>query len=167
MTRRRKDGSSSIVVEQSGMPAPDLECFDAVVLERIQYYTRIKKVVEYLAENIADRLTLERAASIACMEKTAFSKCFKKRIGISFSEYLRSYRIATAIDAMRHSDYSITEIAYRTGFSSSGAFARVFKQVTSCCPSDYRREMLRSNGFLVTSRNRTDSAKDRALPARI
>jgi len=141
----------------------DFGSLEATVAERIQYYARIKRVVDYVKRNVGEKLTLEQVASIACMEKTAFSKCFKKRIGVSFSQYLRSYRVATAIAAMRGSDCSITEIAYRTGFSSSGAFARVFKQVTDSSPSSYRREMLRRDGFLVPPGKSAALAKDRSV----
>ncbi|RYZ75333.1 MAG: AraC family transcriptional regulator [Proteobacteria bacterium] len=56
-----------------------------------------------------------------------FSKHFDH---LNFGEYVRKKRIEKAIDLMQKPDYSLTEIAYLTGFSDQSHFSRTFKQFT-------------------------------------
>ncbi|HRH49133.1 MAG TPA: chromate resistance protein [Panacibacter sp.] len=65
-----------------------------------------------------------------------FSKYFED---LSFGEYIRKLRIEKAIQLMLSSDYSLTEIAYLTGFSDQSHFTRIFKKHTGKNPSAYKK----------------------------
>lgn len=69
-----------------------------------------------------------------------FSKYFDN---LSFGEYIRKLRIEKAIAYMQTSEYSLSEIAYLTGFSDQSHFARVFKLGTGLKPSEYRKNSLK------------------------
>lgn len=47
-------------------------------------------------------------------------------------------RIKKAIQLLDSGEYSISEIAYMSGFSSPQYFSRVFKEVKNCTPSEYK-----------------------------
>jgi len=82
------------------------------------------------------------------MERTTFSKAFKRKTGITFHEFVRAYRVSQAVSKMEQSDCSITEIAFSMGFNSLDTFERAFKKVTGTTPSQYRLEVLRTNGLM-------------------
>lgn len=65
-----------------------------------------------------------------------FSKYFED---LNFGEYVRKLRIEKAINLIQNSTYTLTEIAYMTGFSDQSHFARIFKQSTGKNPSSYRK----------------------------
>ena len=65
-----------------------------------------------------------------------FSKYFED---LSFGEYIRKQRIEKAIELMRSSSRSLTEIAYLTGFSDQSHFTRIFKKHTGQSPSVYKK----------------------------
>jgi AraC-like DNA-binding protein len=65
-----------------------------------------------------------------------FSKYFDN---LSFGEYIRKLRIEKAVAYMQTSAYSLSEIAYLTGFSDQSHFTRVFKLETGLKPSEYRK----------------------------
>jgi AraC-like DNA-binding protein len=67
-----------------------------------------------------------------------FSRYFEN---MSFGEYIRKQRIEKAIDLMQQPAYSLTEIAYLTGFSDQSHFTRIFKKHTGQNPSVYRKKM--------------------------
>ncbi|MEZ0130207.1 helix-turn-helix domain-containing protein [Flavobacterium sp. LBUM151] len=46
---------------------------------------------------------------------------------------------------MQNSTYTLTEIAYMTGFSDQSHFTRIFKLHTGKNPSSYRKNALKSN----------------------
>lgn len=65
-----------------------------------------------------------------------FSKYFED---LNFGEYIRKIRIEKAISLIQNPNYSLTEIAYLTGFSDQSHFTRVFKQHTGKKPSAFRK----------------------------
>lgn len=65
-----------------------------------------------------------------------FSKYFDN---LSFGEYIRKLRIDKAIVFIETSEYSLSEIAYLTGFSDQSHFARIFKLETGLTPSAYKK----------------------------
>jgi YesN/AraC family two-component response regulator len=58
---------------------------------------------------------------------------------MSFGDYIRKHRIEKAKELMANSQYSLTEIAYLTGFSDQSHFTRIFKKHTGKNPSSYRK----------------------------
>ena len=69
-----------------------------------------------------------------------FSRYFEN---MSFGEYIRKQRIERAIELMQQPAYSLTEIAYLTGFSDQSHFTRIFKKHTGQNPSVYRKKMIK------------------------
>jgi YesN/AraC family two-component response regulator len=70
-----------------------------------------------------------------------FSKYFEN---LSFGEYIRKMRIEKAIHLIDTTNYSLTEIAYLTGFSDQSHFNRIFKKQTGQNPSLYKKQSLKS-----------------------
>ncbi len=70
-----------------------------------------------------------------------FSKYFEN---LSFGEYIRKLRIEKAINLIDTTAYSLTEIAYLTGFSDQSHFNRIFKKQTGQNPSAYKKTTLKS-----------------------
>ncbi|WP_444660117.1 chromate resistance protein ChrB domain-containing protein [Flavobacterium columnare] len=66
-----------------------------------------------------------------------FSKYFED---LNFGDYVRKLRIEKAITLIQNSTYTLTEIAYMTGFSDQSHFTRIFKQSTGKNPSSYRKK---------------------------
>lgn len=67
-----------------------------------------------------------------------FSKHFEDK---NFGEYIREKRIQRAILLLNNPIYSLTEIAYLTGFSDQSHFTRIFRQVVGSNPSVFRKNM--------------------------
>ena len=70
-----------------------------------------------------------------------FSKYFED---LNFGEYIRKIRIEKAITLIQNSKYSLTEIAYLTGFSDQSHFTRIFKEHTGKNPSSFRKNLPQS-----------------------
>jgi hypothetical protein len=71
-----------------------------------------------------------------------FSKYFED---LNFGDYVRKLRIEKAISLIQNSTYTLTEIAYMTGFSDQSHFTRIFKQSTGKNPSSYRKSSQKGN----------------------
>lgn len=69
-----------------------------------------------------------------------FSRYFDN---LSFGEYIRKMRIEKAVVLMQTPSYTLTEIAYLTGFSDQSHFNRIFKKQTGENPSAFRKNLLK------------------------
>lgn len=68
----------------------------------------------------------------------SFSRYFDD---LSFGEYIRKQRIDKAIQLFESTKYSLTEIAYLTGFSDQSHFTRIFKKQVGQVPSEFRKSV--------------------------
>lgn len=68
------------------------------------------------------------------------SRVVNLRFHKTISELLNEYRIDAAKQRLSNTDEPITNIAFDVGFNSIASFNRVFKQFSSCSPSQYREQ---------------------------
>ena len=64
---------------------------------------------------------------------------FKRTTNISLSRYILARKIANAAFEIRHSDKSITEIAFEYGFTNLETFTRAFRRFTGLNPSKFKK----------------------------
>lgn len=119
-------------------PTINWALFDTQVLEIEVKHPRLKALVCHLRNHLNKPLTLDRAAKIACLERTYFSKFFRATTGCSFSEWNRAYRIKRAIPLLCRRDRSVRSIALSVGYRDLTTFARAFKKCVGISPSNYR-----------------------------
>lgn len=72
------------------------------------------------------------------LNKNYFSSLFKSRVGVTYREYLRDYRIKQAVKLIQDSDMKVYEIAQAVGYNDSAHIIRAFKEVTGKSPSAYK-----------------------------
>lgn len=89
------------------------------------------------------QIKLNYIARVAGMSESCFERKFKKEFGEPFSVYLNKFRIAKAIDMLREDGYSMSDIAFASGFTNQFHFTRTFKKVTSSSPLQYRKSLKR------------------------
>jgi len=110
--------------------------------DRIRYFDRTSRLLRHLERHLNEPLGLERAASIAGMERTAFARFFRRYIGMTFAEFVRAYRIAVAKRELLRGDASLEQVASAVGYRSMTTFDRHFKKETGTSPSRFRAETL-------------------------
>jgi len=104
-----------------------------------------KELKEILQDHIDTNLSLKEISKSLDIHPAYLSREFSKYFdNLSFGDYIRKQRIEKAIELLNNSSYSLTEIAYLTGFSDQSHFTRIFKLHTGKSPSVYRREIKRA-----------------------
>jgi AraC-like DNA-binding protein len=106
-----------------------------------------KELKEIIQDQIDTNLTLslKDLSKDLAINPSYLSREFSKYFdNLSYGEYIRKIRIEKAIDLLTSSSYSLTEIAYLTGFSDQSHFARIFKLQTGQTPSGYKKKLQKS-----------------------
>ena len=81
--------------------------------------------------------TSERFSEIMLMSRTQLHRKLKAIVNMSASEFIRKERLKLAIQLLKESDATVSEIAYQVGFNSSSYFIKCFKDVYNCTPNEY------------------------------
>lgn len=100
---------------------------------------RLKPILQYVSDNYGTDISIEDAAEMASMSPTYFMKFFKKRLGITFVNYLNQVRLENAQLFLKTSDMNISEICEKCGFHNFSYFIRTFKSALGCTPKDFRK----------------------------
>lgn len=103
------------------------------------YYRRLARVREFVCCNYTQEITLRQAAEVAAMETTYFATFFREKVGISFFDWLRRFRVERANELLLKNELSVAEVAFEVGFGSIRTFERVFKTFTGMTPSAAKR----------------------------
>lgn len=101
----------------------------------------VRKVIDYIAENYKNHITLEALAELVHLSETRLSRIFRNITGMSCIDYVIEYRLSIALDLLRTSDMSVIEIAYETGFNNISYFNRTFKKHFNKTPTEYRKKI--------------------------
>lgn len=106
-------------------------------------YDRLNQVYDFIAQNFKESISLEEAAEVANLSKTAFCRYFKQRTAKTFKEVLNEMRISFACDLIlngRLQAMTVSQIAEESGFRNISNFNRQFRKVTGHSPAQYARE---------------------------
>ncbi|TKK71626.1 helix-turn-helix domain-containing protein [Ilyomonas limi] len=101
----------------------------------------VKELKQIIQDQIDSNINLTQISKSLDINPSYLSREFSKHFNnLSFGEYIRKLRIEKAIELMQQNKYTLTEIAYLTGFSDQSHFTRIFKQHTGKSPSLYKKE---------------------------
>lgn len=95
---------------------------------RPQEYRRLQRLVELLDSGAADDWTLERIAREIGVNATTLQRQFRLFKGTTIFEYQRDRRLHQARTILEREGASVTEAAWRAGYSSAANFATAFKR---------------------------------------
>jgi AraC-like DNA-binding protein len=101
---------------------------------------KMKLVYEYVQKNFAEKITLDEVSSASNMTTVSFNRFIKKRTGKTFVNYINDIRIGYAARWLVEKDMSVSEIAYKSGFTNIANFNRSFKAIKNRTPTQYRED---------------------------
>lgn len=101
----------------------------------------MKSTVDFIENYYMKNITVEDMAGNLRLDRSYFSKLFKKMTDKSPQEFLISYRINKACELLRSTDLPIAEIATMAGYSNQFHFARAFKRIMKIPPNKWRKQI--------------------------
>ena len=107
---------------------------------RVQLNTqiRLQKMLSYIYENYAQRITLADIAGAAHISRSEAGRCFQSYLGCSPVEALIKYRLQTAKRLLHETTLTLQEISFACGFHSVNYFSRQFRKRYGYSPTNAR-----------------------------
>jgi len=101
---------------------------------------RMRRLVEYIEENLGGDLSLERMAAEVEVSPLYLARAFKAAVGESPHRYVLQRRLERAKALLRGTDTPIVEVALSVGFSSQSHLSNWFLRQLGVSPAVYRRQ---------------------------
>src|SRR6202166_3633145 len=102
-------------------------------------HIRLRRVLDYIAANIKDDITLVNLAGVAGYSPFHFARKFSLAMGISPQRYISRIRLENAMAELAAGKLPLAQIALNAQFSSQASFTRAFHRATGMTPQEYRR----------------------------
>lgn len=99
---------------------------------------RLKRVIDYIDENLSGDLALAQLAAVAGMSSHYFAELFRQSTGHAPHQYVLMRRIDLAKRRLCDRRRSVIEAGLDAGFQNPSHFARVFRKWVGVTPSHFR-----------------------------
>ncbi len=125
----------------------------------VEYISRINKTFDYIELNLEKTLTLSELATVANFSKFHFNRIFHSIVGETPFQFILRLRLEKAASLiLANKNASITEIAYKCGFSDISVFSRNFKNYFKISASRFRKE--KSQNSNISQQNSNTEQQD-------
>lgn len=107
-------------------------------MNKDQYFAQITPVLEFIEENIDEKLSLEQLAKLAGFSPYHFHRIFTAYVGETLSSFIRRVKLEKAAYKLKYKESNITEIALEAGYENPTAFNRAFKKYFGMSPTQFK-----------------------------
>ncbi len=105
------------------------------------YQAILNKVTHYMEDQKAytdSELTLKKLADELELKAYLISKSINNLTGKSFSDFVNTYRVESAIDLLDQ-NLTVQQVMHASGFNSKTPFHKAFKKIVGQTPNEYRK----------------------------
>ena len=102
---------------------------------------RLSAMLDYIYMNYDREISLTDLTERLYVSVSSLSRFFSKKMGMSFVEYVKRFRLQKVKEDLKMSKAPITQIAVENGFSNSSSMNRSFKEMYQITPTEYREQI--------------------------
>ena len=104
-----------------------------------QFPRTVQMAITYIENNYATITSVQEIASACYLSESRLYHLFKEHLRMTPISYLNKLRVHSAIEMLKNTDLSISEIGYSLNFHSDYYFRETFKKITGVLPSHFRK----------------------------
>lgn len=113
--------------------------FSNIIADQEINHLSIRKVCEWILNNLKEELTVEKLSEIAVMSPRNFARIFVRELNITPLKYIDRLRVENACQYLVETQNSLDEIGERCGVKNSENLRRLFLKVLDTTPTHYRK----------------------------
>jgi len=99
----------------------------------------VERAIMAMHERLDEPLSLDAMAAVAIVSRYHFSRIFHQLTGLPPARFLATLRLAEAKRLLLTTPLSVTDICFRVGYNSLGAFTARFGQSVGISPGRFRQ----------------------------
>lgn len=105
----------------------------------MNYLEQVQRGIDFIETRLDSDIRTSEVARHAGISHWHFQRIFKALTNETLKTYIRSRRLANALDQLASTDTRIIEIAMAAGFETQESFTRAFKTAFGVTPAAYRK----------------------------
>ena len=98
----------------------------------------IQKAIDYIEENITEKIEYEEVAKRAYSSSFHFQRMFGIMCGFTLGEYIRKRRLTLAGNELLNKNLKVIDVAFKYGYETPESFARAFQKFHGIMPSQVK-----------------------------
>ncbi len=98
----------------------------------------IQKAIDYIEENITEKIDYEEVAKRAYSSSFHFQRVFGIMCGFTLGEYIRRRRLTLAGNELLSKNMKVIEVAFKYGYETPESFSRAFYKFHGIMPSQVK-----------------------------
>lgn len=102
---------------------------------------QLRKAEDYVAEHLAEEISIEALANLVELSPSHFFHVFKESTGITPLQFVTRMRITRAQQLIRETSRSLIDVGLEVGYTSPSHFAQVFRRVVGVTPTAFRSSL--------------------------
>lgn len=107
--------------------------------EAPDWYGAVQRVVRYIDEHFAEKVSLARLAAVSRLSPATFRRAFARILDMTPGAYLMTIRINRARQLLVETDMTVEAIAAECGFYDQSHFVKTFRKLRHETPTVFRR----------------------------
>lgn len=143
MAERFLSGSSNISMDDNQSPKEETTGQPQIIEKNLSKLDRqfTDKLISVIEANISNPdLNVVFLADKMCMSQSTLYRKVMAIMGVSTNEYVRRLRLTKAKEMLADGEYSITDVAYKSGFGSHSSFAKAFRKEFGMSATEYQNK---------------------------
>lgn len=132
----QKIKSIELLLYLNKMESNQINCLTEYQSEQVEI---VRKVHDYLMENISQRITIESLARQYLINPTTLKAVFKSIYGNSLAAHIKKHRMELAARLIRETNLNMAQISEQIGYESQSKFTAAFKAYYQILPKEYRK----------------------------
>lgn len=105
----------------------------------IEHIEAVKRMQDYIAENLADTITLADLSKVLLFSPWYSYRIFVQQMNTTPAEYIRRLRLSKSALRLRDETVKIIDVALNLGFGSTDGYQRAFFREFGCNPKGYAK----------------------------
>lgn len=134
-----------IAIDAQPKTTPHLRSIELSPEAATELQQRLTKLIETHQPHLDETISLGKLASLLGITTHQLSELLNIHMSISFYDYLNHLRYEESVKLLQNTQqqYSITDIAYRSGFNNRNSFYKIFKEKTGLTPTQFKNNYSR------------------------
>jgi len=114
------------------------EPYDLVMGKQAEL-NRLIPAIDHVTRHYSEPITIRVLSGLCNLSESHFMRVFKQRLNMTAYAFVEQVRMFQAMESLKHSDASITQVALDCGFYDHSAFVKRFKKFTGTTPLRFRQ----------------------------